>query len=875
MSKSRFPGGLITSAPVAPTNTSANGVFDGREQFQYSATSSGIAQWPGEDYEISRSLRFRGSASAYLSKTFGTATNNKIWTFSAWVKRSDLAASGNTPLMNIAVNGQSYQDISFNSGNSFRMYHVISNVDQFYITTSAVFRDMSAWYHIVATYDSTQAMSSNRLALYVNGVKQICGTPSYPSLNLVGYFNTAVSHDIGRNSGGPYYLDGYLTEVNFIDGQQLDPSYFGYTDQSTNIWMPKAYSGTYGNNGFYLPFNDPTSTTTIGYDRQLGLSDSSKNNWTATNISITAGVTYDSMVDVPVNVFTTATDVGGVVRGNYATLSPVNWYSSGAGINYDGSLRWYCSGNPANQQTIAASIASNQKFYCEFYLSVRGAGTALGIISSDHTLIAQGSVQGNYYATAWTFNPTNGTLYNNSASSGVWSAIPTATQMCLAVDPQNNKWWFGTIAAGVTTWYTSTGATGGNPVAGTGSVSTLTANKSYIPYCEVGVSGEEWIANFGQRPYAGTPPAGYNSLNTTNLQAQGITSVGLAGLQPNKHFEATVYTGIDKKQSINNAGGFQPDFIWTKSCTNAYAHNLIDSVRGRQGILQTQSSAVELTSPALNDLVSFDSNGFTIGPSNQASTTGNGGKTIAWQWKGGGASVSNTSGTITSSVSANVNAGFSVVSFNSTSASGTTATVGHGLGAVPSMIMMKNRGQLYNWEIYHISSTSTSGRLIFTSSAKLTDANPWNQTTQAVTSSIFGYNQTWNGAANDNIIAYCFAPIAGYSAFGSYTGNGSADGTFVYLGFRPRWVLLKKTSAVGHWFIYDAARDTYNLAFKYLLASDSGAENTTGTANVWDIDILSNGFKIRNDGGFDNASSATYIYAAFAETPFALNNRAR
>ena len=194
-------------------------------------------------------------------------------------------------------------------------------------------------------------------------------------------------------------------------------------------------------------------------------------------------------------------------------------------------------------------------------------------------------------------------------------------------------------------------------------------------------------------------------------------------------------------------------------------------------------------------------------------------------------------------------------------------TFGHGLGATPQLMFVKDTSGVANWCNFHVSvSTNTSRYLVFNTSAVSTYSTVWGAALP--TSSVFGLTSDGAVNANHNFVAYCFAPIAGYSAFGSYTGNGSADGPFIYCGFRPRWVLLKKTSAVGHWFIYDTARDTYNLAFKYLLASDAGAENTTGTANVWDIDILSNGFKIRNDGGFDNASSATYIYAAFAENPF-------
>ena len=262
----------------------------------------------------------------------------------------------------------------------------------------------------------------------------------------------------------------------------------------------------------------------------------------------------------------------------------------------------------------------------------------------------------------------------------------------------------------------------------------------------------------------------------------------------------------------------------------------------------------------------FISDGFTTaGGTTNDNANGSGNNYVAWNWRAGNnAGSTNTSGSITSTVSASPASGFSIVSFNSTSATG-TATIGHGLGAVPSMIIMKNRAY-YNWEIYHISSTSTSGRLVFTTSEKLTDANPWNQSAQPVTSSIFGYDQTWNNGSNDNIIAYCFAPIAGYSAFGSYTGNGSADGPFVYTGFRPAFIMIKRydTGSSADWQIIDVKRDTYNTSGLLLQPNAANAESDARPV----LDILSNGFKNRNTYNVTNVSSGTYIYMAFAESPF-------
>jgi hypothetical protein len=290
--------------------------------------------------------------------------------------------------------------------------------------------------------------------------------------------------------------------------------------------------------------------------------------------------------------------------------------------------------------------------------------------------------------------------------------------------------------------------------------------------------------------------------------------------------------------------------------------------------LNTASTGVENTDTAITG---FASDGFTMDGSNHPNVSPY--TYVGWGWNAGGSNQTISVGqyatspanvpSIASTVRANTTAGFSVVSFTTTSATG-TATVGHGLGATPSMIIMKNRDRTFNWEIYHISATASSGRLIFTTSAKLTDANPWNQNNQAPTTTIFGYDQAWNGFSGDKIIAYCFAPVAGYSAFGSYTGNGSGsgsgtgDGPFVYTGFRPRWIMVKVISGTtANWSIIDTARSPYNFADKELWPSSNAAEQTYAVA-----DILSNGFKLRSDSGQWNTNGAVYIYAAFAESPF-------
>ena len=328
--------------------------------------------------------------------------------------------------------------------------------------------------------------------------------------------------------------------------------------------------------------------------------------------------------------------------------------------------------------------------------------------------------------------------------------------------------------------------------------------------------------------------------------------------KPNQHFDASLYTGTGSSGLAVTNGGFQPDLIWLKSRNNTYYHNLLDSVRGAGVRLFSNLTDAESDNDCQS---SFDSNGFTLnadaGGVNNSTTT-----YVAWQWKGGGAAVTNTSGTISSQVSANPTAGFSIVTYTGT---GATANVGHGLGVAPSMVIVKERSAAGDdWYVYHSSIGTNTIFLSTTAASTAGGAAAWNST--APTSTVFSLGTSVGvNASTQTYVAYCFAAVAGYSAFGSYTGNGSTDGPFVYLGFRPRWVMTKRTDSTGGWVMLDSARDSYNVSGNILQAESSAAE--LAVASYPTLDILSNGFKMRSST-IQNANGGTYIYAAFAEAPF-------
>jgi hypothetical protein len=334
-------------------------------------------------------------------------------------------------------------------------------------------------------------------------------------------------------------------------------------------------------------------------------------------------------------------------------------------------------------------------------------------------------------------------------------------------------------------------------------------------------------------------------------------------IQGNRYIDATLYTGTGANATIVNAGVFKPDLVWMKSRSAVGNHELSDSVRGVQKYLRANDTTAETSD--VNSLQSFNSNGFSVGI--DGDINGSGKTIVAWQWAANqGSNVTNTTGTITSTVSANVTSGFSIVTYTG---SGANATVGHGLGAVPALIFVKQRTLAgFSWIVYSASIGATNYLALNLTNASAADSTVWNNTNP--TSSVFslGTGGSLNNSGN-NFVAYCWAPVAGFSAFGSYIGNGSIDGPFIYTGFRPKFVMTKKTSTTGYWWIQDTSRAPNNAANALLFPNATDAEYTT--AGV-ELDILSNGFKIRNTNADQNANTSSYVYMAFAETPFKYAN---
>ena len=336
--------------------------------------------------------------------------------------------------------------------------------------------------------------------------------------------------------------------------------------------------------------------------------------------------------------------------------------------------------------------------------------------------------------------------------------------------------------------------------------------------------------------------------------------------KPSNYFNTVLYTGNGSTLNVTGVG-FQPDLVWIKCRGTAYNHRLYDAVRGVLKSFNSNNTAVEETTTG--GVSAYNVDGYTNIQNADSESNNNGVNYCSWNWIGANTTVSNTAGSRTSTVSANTTSDFSIVSYTGNSTAG--ATIGHGLGVKPSMIITKQRsGDVAEPVVYHTSLGATKGIKLNTTDAPITNTTLWNDTEPTSTLFTVGTSAVTN--ASHPMIAYCFAEVKGYSKFGSYTGNGSADGTFVYTGFKPAFLIVKRYNDAGYdWLMYDNKRQvSFNVVDDFLNPNLSAVE-TTGNANQ-SLDFLSNGVKFRGSGASSNGSGATYIYMAFAEQPLVGTN---
>jgi hypothetical protein len=804
----------------------------------------GSSQWmyKSGDYEIDNSLRFEDGSSAYLSRT-PEAGNRKTWTFSTWIKRGNLGID--IDLLHAYADSGERSQLVFAADDTIKFDFDDYTANR--ITTTQVFRDVSAWYHIVLAVDTTQGTAANRVKIYVNG-NQITNfsAASYPSEDEEGHINTAIQHEISSYDGSGSYHDGYLAEVNFIEGAQKVPADFGETGDYGE-WKPKKYGGAYGNEGFYLDFKSSgvgtASSSTVGADRS-----GNDNHWTSNNLTAT-----DQMIDTPTNNFCTMNTLSPNRSG--LTFSEGNLKMAGADTGFFGTMgvssgKWYyemhstnAGGNNLNTSAVGivhedalhdtVDSSSNDGFQLFGGVNkARGyygyAGNKLDEDSNDSYGAA--FVTGDVIGVALNLDDREITFYKNNASQGV------------AFTSLGSGEWF-------PLWQNWTSSVG---VMNFGQDSSFAGVKT--------AQGNQDGNDIGDFYYA--PPSGFLALCTKNFPEPAVI--------PSEYFNTILYTGDDQTGKSITGVGFQPTFSWIKEMQGAAHHVLHDAARGATaGRISSNRTAVE---DATDSMASFNSDGFVVG-SSAAYINSNNASIVAWNWKGGGAGSSNTEGSInTTKTSADTDAGFSIMTYTGNATEG--ATIGHGLTKAPEVVMTKKRAAAAGgWMVFHIGNTAapeTDELNLEVTEATQDSANIWNDTLPSNTVISLGNNSVIN-ADGATFVAYAWHSVEGFSKFGAYGGNNNADGTFVHLGFKPALVITKAASRTGHWNMQDNKNNPFNVVNKVIFANDSAAQYTDPNAACL-IDFTSNGFKWRNNDDNNNDTGETYVYMAWAETPFKYAN---
>tara|TARA_Y100001973_G_scaffold13217_1_gene18504 strand:- start:70 stop:2559 length:2490 start_codon:yes stop_codon:yes gene_type:complete len=812
---------------------------------------------------IKGSLQFNESVETYLTRTPGSDGNRRTFTVSCWYRKTTTDSSTQV-IFFAGPDGDDTYPLTITSENLLRVSHYQGGFT-FRLVGPKV-RDMSSWMHLVCAFDTTQGTASNRIKLYVNGT-QITdfSTAAYPSQNYDTSINkVSTIQRIGfQHSANAFELDGYLTEFNFIDGQQLDPSYFGYDDPLTGTWRPKKFDisstpgGSWGTCGFYLPMDG--SGATVGSDQS-----GQGNDWTLTNLS-SANVCAQSPSGI---VYSGKQRHGGSATYNNSRL-PANYCTLDRN-NMGGSLTLKDAATEADSSNVANVMGTHviPPNSGKYYWECKVLNTMAGVIGISSMSVANignlsdvPSIRG-YGADGNKYYGNTGSSYGSAFSHSGWIGV------LFDSDARTLEFLYNGVSQGV---------------AFTAGTNGIVDDVSYAPCFHLNSMDLDKV-NFGANYAYGTtawstvPPEGYKTLCDASLsQSTGI-------VRADQNVGITTWRGQDRLNT-RSALSFRPDCVWIKkrsggSDTN---HVIFDTVRGFASAgngryIIPNNTEVQDAGALLTD---FTRNGFAI--SNNDLVGADDKDYVAWCWKAGGdnntfnldgvgyasfaASGTPAGATTPTGTSINTKAGFSIIKFTPTSGSG-TATVPHGLGRVPKFIMMKSLTNTYNWDVYHRYATAGgNGRLILNqnTSGPDTSNNPYSQV--APTKDVFTFNNAFYADATDDVICYCWADIPGFSQFGIYKGNGNTDGPFINTGFRPAIIWYKDRTSGGYWNIRDDVRTPFNGDAHELYTATNEMEDFHPDTYGYDprqIDFFSNGFKIRSSNSAINDSSRQYVYMCWA-----------
>lgn len=679
-----------------------------------------------------------------------------------------------------------------------------------------------------------------------------------------------------------YIVDNTRTVNTAAGNDDLLYANLANAEGSTNDFF------TFTSTGFELNTNSPAVNTSNGDYIYMAFADTreyafwtdqsgNNNDFQHTNLEHT-----DVVPDRPTN--------------NFATFNPLLFNTSPTLDEGNLKATLTSGSGQANRSRLGSTFhITSGKWYWELTLPGTGDYVGFGISRSGFRyMLHTDPSEGVGFASFQTQSTAAVTYYakDGTASSAISGTGPTVTNIVqIALDADNGKMWVGNG----TNFYSGDGSgditgTSGDPAAGTNaSFTSLDFSEPWTPMIEMtGASETEtFIINFGQNgdfnntevaqgntdsrghgDFYYAPPSGFLALCSENLPDPALDPN--KGETADEYFNTVTYTGTGASTLSITGVGFQPDWVWAKKRSATDSHATSDVVRGVTKTLFPDVTNAESTDA--NGLKSFDSDGFTIGSGSGSGVWGgNSGATyVAWNWKAGGSDSTNSVGDLTSQVSVNTEAGFSIVAYTG---SDSAATVGHGLGVAPDFVLVKQRTATGNWIVgADIPDwTWTSDYLLLDdTAAKQTNAGS-TFFTGAPTSTVLNLGGgSYTSSSSQELIAYCFAEIEGYSKVGTYTGNGSSDGAFVYTGFKPAWVMLKRTNTTGSWKIFDSKRpDPFNVIDARIEADNNGAESTSSS---YSIDLISSGFKLRGTSAEQNGSGSTFMYLAFAEQPFKYAN---
>lgn len=758
-------------------------------------------QWfanPSSRHEIDNSCLYNIGDNPKLSRTMAEGDRRQA-TFSFWIKRSGLGT-----LQSLFESGGAFEVIRFTAADQLIVRN--NNND---VTTNRVFRDVSAWYHIVVTLDNDQGTASNRTRIFVNGVEETSfASAAYPAsgdftdLNDNGklfQFGAANTHTTPTNE-----FDGYFAEFNYLDGTAVtNTSLFAETN-SNGIYVPIKTSLTYGTNGMQLLFGDSSA---------LGDDTSGEGN-DLTSGGLTAA---DQVSDSPTN--------------NAAILNILDQNGTGnIGTFSEGNTKLVTS---ANDTLVGGSIPVIEDG-CYWEAKVTSAGTEMfGLWVASTTPLRAASTSSPHSDDASCVLRIDEPAFYNEGSATSYTAGTISDDDILQLAYKNGKLWYGR---------NNTYEKSGDPAGDSGEFFTIANSSSKVIIPVFGRSGGTNVTyevRFRSEEWEYSAPTGFKELNVNSLSSPAISDAS-------EYFQTTIYTGDGSTQAVTHDGNsdLQPDLTWIKNRDATDSHILTDSVRGVTKIISADANSAQATDT--DTLTTFGSDGFTVGADDKVNT--NTEKYVSWNFKESATS------------------GFDIVSYTGNA---TARTISHSLGAVPQVMMVKNLADSDNWCVYHASMASDpqTDFLSLNTNSNITDDNTvWNDT--APTSSVFtvGTSSLTNGNT-EAMIAYLFTEVAGFSRFGKFIGNGNNNGPFVHTGHSPSFIIIKELAS-DDWVIYDTKRNPRNVS-QSTLRVDTSAVEFTGATRA--IDILSNGFKLRTSNATIN-SSGSFIFMSWADAPFKLAN---